>query len=263
MFIAPLCIVALLVALFAPQNVHLSEGQTMSGFVALVFMLMFLWPALFALMFGATTWIAMSLKGTVSPTTLEVICDDRDQPPDGLIHASPSASAGPLKISMKRGSLIWAACGALVMAVIIFACYVVMSPRAVPPKVHDWVESPDGRFVAAIASMEFTNHGTRSIVQSVSVTRKEALGNDYATNSRLRRTDLGNTVASIHSCENEDIHVTWADGKSLVVRYSQTRPDWADLVSSADGVIVTLEDEQPPPTKQAEATHGKAAGPHG
>ncbi len=74
----PFCALGLLFAVFFPSSVRLEEGQTMLQFILMLLGVTIIWPLFFALFLGTAAWLAMSAKGLLSSTSIEILRDDRD-----------------------------------------------------------------------------------------------------------------------------------------------------------------------------------------
>jgi hypothetical protein len=113
------------------------------------------------------------------------------------------------------------------------------------------IDSPNGTLVAVVSTVDRESHGIRLLVQSVNIVRKEEMGVGSASEAKGWPGFGGYSVAAIHSCENDDIDIKWTSETALVIRYSQTKPDWVSFVKTAKGVSISLEEvprtpNQPP-----------------
>jgi hypothetical protein len=124
------------------------------------------------------------------------------------------------------------------------ACYLTMKPKMLPQVARLVVDSPDREFVTVVVTSEWQHHRVRTVVQSVHLVRRNEADRPPVIRPGTELEFRGSSLAAIHSCESSDFEVRWTGARSISIRYSQTKPDWISFVKIADGVAVSVEDNQ-------------------
>ena len=96
------------------------------------------------------------------------------------------------------------------------------------------VSSPDGKLEAKLALLEFGTGDAQRRQMIYLIPRGITI--------KLRGPDTaGYIAASIASCRDENIDVSWTANDKIVIRFSQDRPSWVEYVPQVQGVTVVLE----------------------
>jgi len=140
---------------------------------------------------------------------------------------------------------------ALVTAVV---CYFSMKPKMLPRVARLTIDSPDREYVAVVVTDDWQYHGVRTVVQSVHLVRKNEADQPPVIEPGAEIGFRGTSIATVHSCENSDIDVHWTDARSVVIRYSQTQPDWISFVKISAGVAVFIEEKAIGPNQALQPT---------
>ncbi len=247
----PFFLLGLFFALFAPGSIRLEEGATMGSFYGTLFSLPLIWPPLFALLLVCPGWVAFAVKGAFSRTTLEVI--ESGAPPlrgDDPGSLTPSELAGapahrPEVRARARQKTILLVVGAV--AVTAAVCFYITRPTYHLPKARLMVDSPDRAFTAVVVEFDEPWRVPPEMrTQVIHLVGKAEVEQSPTLAPGVELGARGRYVASIDSCADGDIDVLWTSPRTLVIRYTQAKPDMVSWLKTFEGVSILLE-ERPGP----------------
>lgn len=235
----PFCILGLLAALFAPGRIVLQDGATMGSFYLMLATTPVIWAPLFAGFLTCAGWIAFAVKTAFSPTALTVI-ERAPTPPElargpaGVLADRPRVRPWMIVLGVGVGVAVGAFCLSFGGATL------------VPQKVRQAVASPDGEFTAVIAGLDLgwrdaaTPEGASQYVQLL---RRGEAEQAPALAPGVELGWRGHQAASVHSCADGDIEVSWTSPRTLLIRYTQSKPDMISWTKTVEGVSIVLEEK--------------------